>query len=174
MYDPLAQPEEFVYPMSPWFLRFIHLYIDFNSWGNWGGGKTLKDGWCASIKVRFYLYFFYSLQGKHFYNMELMDCGRLPLGVVKAKVRLAFSHAFFSGRVSAHFSDAGNNRACANKDLKTIPLLRIGCVSLIHQISSRVRTWWPSGLGGWGVFLCSKLPSGLNSTSPPSRIPMFP
>lgn len=40
--------------------------------------------------------------------MELMDCGRLPLGVVKAKVRLAFSHAFFSGRVSAHFSDADN------------------------------------------------------------------
>lgn len=53
-----------------------------------------------------------------------------------------------------------------------------------HQIGCRPRTQWPSALvvvvvvGGRGwdflfFFSCRDLPSGLNSASPPSRVPIF-
>lgn len=50
-----------------------------------------------------------------------------------------------------------------------------------HQIGCRARTRWPSALvmvvGGMGwdffFFFCRDLPSGLNSASPPSRVPIF-
>lgn len=70
---------------------------------------------------------------------------------------------------------AGTSAACANKDLNTeqtappSPL----CACDHQIIAERGR----ADLQVWGMgpaFSCWDLPSGLNSTSPPSRVPFFP
>lgn len=101
-----------------------------------------------------------------------MNYGWLPLETIKSKsdTHLPFFFVRHRQHISLH---ADNNTSCSNKDLNTEPPPPKPLFACDHQISTGVRTRWPSRLGD-GAFFCRDLTSGLNSTSPSSRVPMFP
>lgn len=108
-YEPLEQPEEFSTWCPPWSRLFIHLNIDFNSWGRWkvggGGGGATFEGWMVfGLQSLISFIFFIAYKEKHYIITRhnntpswVMNCGLLPLGTIKPKVRLTFT--FFSGAV---------------------------------------------------------------------------
>lgn len=134
-YESLVQPEEFSTWCLPWFLLFIHLNIDFNSWGDGGGGGGATfEGWMVCrLQSLISFIFFYSLQGETLYYNTAQQHSLLgdELWVIAfgdKSSQKSDSHLPFS-QAQCRSLHAGNNTACANKDLNAEP--HNGCLPVI-------------------------------------------